>query len=93
MIDCRQQNECDLRIKIGFGRIENIVGKRENAGNTFPAVFLKHLFSQIVIKEGNEWHMVKICPNQKHLHVTKTMCFNDDTVFESFRSNPLLFAI
>ena len=29
---CRQQNRCNFKTKIHFGKIENIAGKGENAG-------------------------------------------------------------
>ena len=29
---CRQQNKCDLKTDFCFGRVENIMGKGENAG-------------------------------------------------------------
>ena len=36
---CRRQNKCDSKIEIVLGRIENIVGKGENAGNQHFLLF------------------------------------------------------
>ena len=36
---CRQKNECDLKNKISFGGVENIVGKEEHAGYHFFFLF------------------------------------------------------
>ena len=46
---CRRYNKCELKIEIALGRVENIVGKRENAGYQhfllFPQCFQKVFLS------------------------------------------------
>ena len=43
--NCRRQNKCAYKMKFDLGRVENIVGKGENAGNQhfllFPQCFTK----------------------------------------------------
>ena len=49
---CRQQNKTDLKINFALGRVENILGKGENAGYQhfllFPQCFQKASFSEFL---------------------------------------------
>ena len=55
---CRQQIEMTQKLKFGLGRVENTVGKGENAGNQhfllFPQCFQKATFSWS-LKVGIVW--------------------------------------
>ena len=64
---CRGQNKCVSKQEFCFGRIENIVGKLENAGYQhfllFPTMFSLKLLSQCRQKSGLccEWTVLELC--------------------------------
>ena len=65
-------------MKFVLGRVENIMGKGENAGYQCFPMFSKGLFVRVVNLCGTE--LINSLPNNKILNVTKLKAFADGKI-------------